>query len=214
MIRPHSVRSEAIELSVSTHYGLKLVPLADYSHATSMRARASDVLGKEKLLRTHKEVRSSNHELVTAPRIPQAVRSALLLVWTLGLLGSLSTGEASASSRSHQLGRADGHSPIAGESTTQASAIILFIGDGMGEAQRTAASWSAVGRNGTLAMDAMPASGWSHTHSADADITDSAAAGPAIATGYKTNNRHVSVGPHGNPLTTNLERAPSRARAV
>jgi alkaline phosphatase len=92
--------------------------------------------------------------------------------------------------------------------------IILFIGDGMGEAHRTAARWSAVGQSGLLAMDNMPVSGWSSTASADKPITDSAAAGTALATGVKTNNGMIGQDPDGHNLTTILERAQAKGMAV
>jgi sugar lactone lactonase YvrE len=95
-----------------------------------------------------------------------------------------------------------------------AQAIILFIGDGMGEAHRTAARWSAVGQSGALAMDRMPFVGWSRTASADNPVTDSAAAGTAIATGVKTNNGMIGQDPDDNPLTTILERAQAKGMAV
>jgi len=99
-------------------------------------------------------------------------------------------------------------------SRQQGRAIILFVGDGMGEGQRTAARWSAVGQDGLLVMDALPVSGWSRTASADSQVTDSAAAATAIATGVKTNNGLLALDPHGNPLTTILERAQARGMAV
>jgi alkaline phosphatase len=95
-----------------------------------------------------------------------------------------------------------------------AQAIILFIGDGMGEAHRTAARWSAVGQSGALAMDRTPFVGWSRTASADNPITDSAAGGTAIATGIKTNNGMIGQDPDGNLLTTILERAQAKGMAV
>jgi alkaline phosphatase len=97
---------------------------------------------------------------------------------------------------------------------SQARAIILFIGDGMGEAHRTAARWSAVGQGGALAMDRMPFMGWSHTHAANGAITDSAAAATALATGVKTNNGMIGQAPDGTPLTTILERAQTKGMAV
>jgi alkaline phosphatase len=96
----------------------------------------------------------------------------------------------------------------------QPRAIILLIGDGMGVGQRTAARWHAVGQEGQLAMDAMPVSGWSRTGSADSAITDSAAAGTALATGVKTNNRLISMDPYSNTLATILEHAQARGMAV
>ncbi|WP_156291922.1 alkaline phosphatase [Oceanobacillus salinisoli] len=43
------------------------------------------------------------------------------------------------------------------------------------------------------------------THSADYDVTDSAAAGTAMATGEKTNNGTIGIDPEGNELTSILE---------
>jgi alkaline phosphatase len=97
---------------------------------------------------------------------------------------------------------------------SQAQAVILFIGDGMGEAHRNAARWSDVGRSGALAMDRMPTLGWSQTASADNAVTDSAAASTALATGVKTNNGVIGQDPAGNRLTTILERAQARGMAV
>lgn len=96
----------------------------------------------------------------------------------------------------------------------RARAIILFVGDGMGEAHRTAGRWSAAGQTGVLAMDAMPFGGWSRTASADNSVTDSAAGATAIATGIKTDNGVIGQDPEGNPLTTILERAKAAGMAV
>jgi hypothetical protein len=97
---------------------------------------------------------------------------------------------------------------------SQAQSVILFIGDGMGEAHRNAARWSDTGQSGALAMDRMPTLGWSQTASADNAVTDSAAAATALATGVKTNNGMIGQDPAGNPLTTILERAQARGMAV
>ncbi|MFV2044937.1 MAG: alkaline phosphatase [Anaerolineales bacterium] len=96
----------------------------------------------------------------------------------------------------------------------RASAVILFIGDGMGPAQRTAARWQSVGQSGQLVMDTLSVSGWSSTASADSAITDSAAAGTAIATGVKTNNGRIAMDPLANELTTILELAKARGMSV
>jgi len=103
---------------------------------------------------------------------------------------------------------------VAPDANGQPRAVILLIGDGMGEAQRTAARWQAVGEGGQLAMDAMDVSGWSHTGSADNPVTDSAAAGTALATGVKTNNGVISLDPLGNTLPTILEHAQAKGMAV
>lgn len=92
--------------------------------------------------------------------------------------------------------------------------IILFIGDGMGEAHRTAAQWAAHGQEGRLAMDALPYSGWSRTASALGGVTDSAAGGTALATGRKTLDGVVGMDPLLTPLPTILEYAQRRGMAV
>ncbi len=95
-----------------------------------------------------------------------------------------------------------------------ARAILLFVGDGMGDAHRTAARWKSVGQGGALAMDAAPFGGWTRTASADSSVTDSAAAATALATGVKTDNGVIGQDPAGNPLITILERAQARGLAV
>lgn len=89
--------------------------------------------------------------------------------------------------------------------------VILFIGDGMGEAQRNAASFSL---GDTLVMDDMPAYGFSRTNSADSDITDSAAAATAIATSVKTNNGIIGMDRNLNVLRTILEEAHIRGMST
>ncbi len=92
--------------------------------------------------------------------------------------------------------------------------IILFIGDGMGANQRTAAQWLSVGQNGQLAMDSFSFSGWSQTANLSGGITDSAAGGTAIATGTHTDNGIISQTPDGQNLTTILELAQAREMSV
>ena len=99
-------------------------------------------------------------------------------------------------------------------SRSSAEAIMLFIGDGMSEAHRNAARWSAEGQDGALAMDMMPSLGWSHTASANSAVTDSAAATTALSTGVKTDNGVIGQDPAGNPLTTILEQAQAKGMAV
>jgi len=93
-------------------------------------------------------------------------------------------------------------------------AILLFIGDGLGEAHRTAARWSSVGQGGQLNMDQFPYTSWTKTASADNAVTDSAAAATALATGIKTNNGILGMDPNGTLWTTILEWAQDRGFAV
>ena len=81
--------------------------------------------------------------------------------------------------------------------------VILFIGDGMGPNQRTAAR-AYLGRS--LAMDSDITTFYS-TYSANNEVTDSAAGATALATGHKTNNGYLSISPSGEKLTTILELA-------
>ncbi|MEN6357832.1 MAG: alkaline phosphatase [Armatimonadota bacterium] len=85
--------------------------------------------------------------------------------------------------------------------------IVFLIGDGMGIGVITAARCAGPGQNGQLAMDSMPVVGLVKTYSANALVTDSAAAATAYATGVKTNNGELSVDPSGKKLRTILEAA-------
>ncbi|TFG68259.1 MAG: hypothetical protein E4H27_08125, partial [Anaerolineales bacterium] len=98
---------------------------------------------------------------------------------------------------------------------TYARGIILYIGDGMGEMHRTAARWAGYGVDGTLAMDSLLYKGLSHTApSGGTGVTDSAAAGTALATGIKTVNGYVGMSPQGENLATILEIAKQQGYAV
>ncbi|WP_230470180.1 alkaline phosphatase [Lujinxingia vulgaris] len=70
--------------------------------------------------------------------------------------------------------------------------IIVFIGDGMGHAAVTAASYA---QSEPLAMLSMPHVGFMTTHEHEFLTTDSAAGATAIATGHKTHFEGVSVRP-------------------
>ncbi|WP_318345815.1 alkaline phosphatase [Flagellimonas baculiformis] len=76
--------------------------------------------------------------------------------------------------------------------------IILMIGDGNGLAQITSAM---IANRGNLTMTEIKNIGLVRTASHDDLITDSAAGATAMATGQKTNNRAIGVGPDAMPLT-------------
>nr|HID14498.1 alkaline phosphatase [Anaerolineae bacterium] len=93
--------------------------------------------------------------------------------------------------------------------------IILLIGDGMGAGTRTAARYYYVGPDGQLAWEDFEWAGVTLTYSEDALITDSAAAGTAIATGHKTANGVISMNADGTvSYTTILEEALARGKAT
>lgn len=92
--------------------------------------------------------------------------------------------------------------------------IVFCIGDGMGMGQIALARMKAAGPDGTLYMERMPVTGSVRTHSADALVTDSAAAGTALASGVKTNNGMVGMAPNGTRYQTILEAAKAKGMAT
>jgi len=92
--------------------------------------------------------------------------------------------------------------------------VIFCIGDGMGLGQVTLARLRAVGPAGKLHMERLPVSGFIRTHSANRLVTDSAAAGTAMASGIKTKNGMIGQAPDGSPYRTILEAAQARGMAT
>lgn len=85
--------------------------------------------------------------------------------------------------------------------------IFLFIGDGMGPAQR-ALGESMLGNGNRLTMHTFPVVGITATFASDRLITDSGAAATAIATGSKTSTGTISMAPnHRDTLRTIAEMA-------
>jgi alkaline phosphatase len=80
--------------------------------------------------------------------------------------------------------------------------IFLMIGDGMGSMQRHCAETykksksSAPGKT-KLTMNSFPVTGTTGTLNVNGQITDSAAAGTALACGEKTQNKFLGIGPLG-----------------
>ena len=106
---------------------------------------------------------------------------------------------------------------LAGRAEGTAKYIFLFIGDGMGTAQRNAAEMYLAGmreargdvmpREAQLAMNVLPVQGFIRTDSLSG-ITDSAAAGTALATGHKAQNGAVAMNPKsGENFVSIAERA-------
>ena len=88
----------------------------------------------------------------------------------------------------------------------KAKYIFLFIGDGMGLTQVAAADSYLAYTDGDklggqyLTMTSLPYFGLLTSYSANSRVTDSAAAGTAIACGVKTNNGHIGVDAEGNAV--------------
>ena len=100
------------------------------------------------------------------------------------------------------------------QAQTKLKYVFYFIGDGMGLAQIQLAEYylqeitpslPGVVAKPRLLMNKMPVAGVITTHSADSLVTDSAAAGTALATGVKTNNHIISLDPKGKKLITLVE---------
>jgi len=91
--------------------------------------------------------------------------------------------------------------------------VILFVGDGMGAAQREAVRLATVGEKGNLAMDAMPYTGLIHT-SSTVPVTDSAAAATAFASGVKTYNGAIGVDANKKPVKTVMEYAKDAGKST
>lgn len=93
--------------------------------------------------------------------------------------------------------------------------VIFLIGDGMGIGQILVGRNASVGLDGRLVLETLPEVALINTHSlSDNLITDSAAAGTSLATGYKTENGMVSVLPDETPVKTLLEAAQERGMAT
>ncbi len=89
--------------------------------------------------------------------------------------------------------------------------IIYLIGDGMGVGHITAA---ATVHGAPLAMEQCSIAGLAKTSAANAFVTDSAAAGTALATGYKTNNGVLGLTPEGRKVPSILSYAKSAGKAT
>ena len=102
--------------------------------------------------------------------------------------------------------------PCAADSAkSPADSAILFIGDGMGPMQ---VHLSRVEPAQPLEMEKLPVAGVVTTNSVGDRVTDSAAAGTALATGRKTENGRIGTGPDDQRLQTILERARSMYKST
>ncbi|MEK3983729.1 alkaline phosphatase [Paenibacillus sp. FSL K6-3166] len=91
--------------------------------------------------------------------------------------------------------------------------VILFVGDGMGTAQRNAIRLATVGEKGNLAMDSMPYAGLIHT-SSTVPVTDSAASATAYASGVKTYNGAIGMDADKKSVQTIMEYAKSAGKST
>lgn len=96
--------------------------------------------------------------------------------------------------------------------------VFYFIGDGLGASQRQISEYYKQNIDGDktekLLINSLPVSGINTTHSLDSLVTDSAAAGTALATGQKTNNAVISQTPDGKDIKTIVEYAEEKGIAT
>lgn len=99
---------------------------------------------------------------------------------------------------------------VSAQSDAKPKNIIFLIGDGMGVAHVTAAKIV----KGSLDMERCKVMGMHMTAAANNPVTDSAAAGTALASGFRTNNDVVGLCPDGKPLKNLMEYAQETGRAT
>lgn len=130
-------------------------------------------------------------------------RQFITALGATGLFGAAGTANAQVSNDDDPVGSGDSSTVGGGIEN-----IILLIGDGMGFDPIEVTSTV----HGDLSMQTIPGVGYTRTHSRSGEVTDSAAAGTALATGLKAHNGQLSV--YGDeeagqddvtPLTTQLE---------
>ncbi|MCP4726494.1 MAG: alkaline phosphatase [bacterium] len=92
--------------------------------------------------------------------------------------------------------------------------VIFFIADGTSFNHILASRIKAVGANRRLYLEKLPVVGIQSTHSRFQLITDSAASGTAMATGYKTANGMISFLPDNTKVPTLLEYAKQQGKAT
>lgn len=92
--------------------------------------------------------------------------------------------------------------------------VILMIGDGMGPNQVISAQLTKVGDKGKLVMQTLPVHSNAITRSVLGDITDSAAAATALATGVKTTNGTLGLDKDGKRLRNLVEAAHAAGHAT
>jgi alkaline phosphatase len=104
--------------------------------------------------------------------------------------------------------------PYPQTSATKVKNVILCIGDGMGINQVALAGATVLPPGGKLHIERLPVTGFVRTHSANSRVTDSAAAGTALATGVKTKNGMIGMTPEEKAYCSVLEAAQTKGMAA
>ncbi|MGB9928372.1 MAG: alkaline phosphatase [Methanosarcina sp.] len=137
--------------------------------------------------------------------------NTLFALSILGLLLLANVGSALTSNDSFSQNNAmnkDTTSKSGIESEAKIKNVIILVPDGCSQSVQTLARWYS---GKPLQLDEMVV-GTVSTYSTDSVITDSSSAATAFATGYKTTNGFVSVGPSGDNVLDTLEVPPEDLR--
>lgn len=94
--------------------------------------------------------------------------------------------------------------------TPKVKNVIMMIGDGMGISHITAARIHANSPDTELHLDSIKTTGFAKTHSTSSIVTDSAAAGTALATGVRTDNGRIAIAPDNRQVKSLLLLAQER----
>ena len=92
--------------------------------------------------------------------------------------------------------------------------IIVFLGDGLTSDTLTTARIYEGGADHRLVLEKFPNMALMTNYAYDFAVPDAGAAASAFATGVKTNNRSLSVDPHGAPIRSILEEAQKEGRSI
>ena len=97
--------------------------------------------------------------------------------------------------------------------------VFYFIGDGMGTNQVLMTEYYLAALKGEMGISPLcftlfPVATVATHHSANRNVTDSAASGSALATGVKTNNGVISLDVEGNPVKTLAETARDAGKEI
>lgn len=99
----------------------------------------------------------------------------------------------------------------------QAKYVFLFIGDGMGMGHVNATEYYnrfTLGNDEPLLMMQFPVASQALTYSASSKVTDSAAAGTALASGYKTKNSMIGMTPDTTAVYSIAHRLKNEGRRI
>ena len=92
--------------------------------------------------------------------------------------------------------------------------IVLFIGEGLTPDRVAATRLYAGGANAHLAIESLPAVAMLSNYSQNFAVPDEAAAATTLATGVKVNNRSLGVDPNDKRLTSIVDLARHKGRAI